>query len=148
MNTKLKPRPVATGSRLLGNFQAGKLKSPKYTPAAPRPQAVARRLVGELATAINVRMRSSDRAAPVTTAPSSSATMMSSGKIAQPPQAASRSRVYLDTHVDDGGRLFFSVNFFDGEGGLQSQPIARRADARTMGRRLAAELGVRFARRP
>jgi hypothetical protein len=40
MNTKLKPRPVATGSRLRGNNQAGKLISPKYTPPTALPQAV------------------------------------------------------------------------------------------------------------
>jgi len=40
VNLKLKPRPVATGSRLRGNNQAGKLTNPKYSPPQAPLQAV------------------------------------------------------------------------------------------------------------
>ncbi len=56
MTIKLKPRPVATGSRLRDNNQAGKLINPQHTPPAALPQAA------------HVRARCFDRPAPVSAA--------------------------------------------------------------------------------
>ena len=59
MTIKLKPRPVATGSRLRDNNQAGKLINPQHTPPAALPQAA------------HVRAHCSDRPAPVSAAAAS-----------------------------------------------------------------------------
>jgi hypothetical protein len=65
----------------------------------------------------------------------------------QPEQANSLTNdayVYIDRHIGDGKCVFFSVNYFDGEGGFQEGPftllLAANARARALGRELVCKV--------
>lgn len=50
--------------------------------------------------------------------------------------------VYVDQHVDDKAAIFFSVNYFDGEGGEQLGPFKTYREAKIAARKLAKKLGA------